>query len=78
MISPVAGSLRPIRWRSSVLLPHPLPPMMMKMSPRFDHEIEIAHQDEAAIGHRQVAHDDMRLRAGAIFAVACSHREVRA
>ena len=34
-ISPLAGSFRPIRWRSNVLLPQPLPPMMMKTSPRF-------------------------------------------
>src|SRR5262245_16623127 len=31
---PLAGSFRPIRWRKSVLFPHPLPPMMKKMSPR--------------------------------------------
>src|SRR4030095_5359088 len=31
---PFAGSFRPIRWRKSVLFPHPLPPLMKKMSPR--------------------------------------------
>ena len=32
---PLAGSFSPIMWRKSVLLPHPLPPMMKKMLPRF-------------------------------------------
>jgi len=32
---PLAGLCRPIMWRMSVLLPQPLPPMMMKTSPRF-------------------------------------------
>jgi hypothetical protein len=43
------------------------------------HEIEIAHQDKTAVSHRQVAHDDVRFRAGAIFTVGphC-HRELRA
>src|SRR5271167_2553992 len=31
-----------------------------------DHEVEIAHQNETAISHRQVSHDDVRLRIGAI------------
>src|SRR5258706_9351438 len=34
-MSPLAGSLRPIMWRSSVLFPVPLPPMMTKTSPFF-------------------------------------------
>jgi hypothetical protein len=29
--------------------------MMMKMSPRLTVKIQIAHQDEAAVSHRQVA-----------------------
>ena len=27
----------------------------------IDHKVEIAHQDEAAVGHRQVAHGDVSL-----------------
>src|SRR4029077_15058868 len=43
------------------------------------HEIEIAHQHETAVGHRQVAHDDVRFRAGVIFAVGPYwHRELHA
>src|SRR5882757_3546453 len=31
---PAVGLSRPIMWRSRVLLPQPLPPMMVKISPR--------------------------------------------
>src|SRR6202043_1186594 len=41
-----------------------------------NNEVEIAHQNETAVRHRQVSHDDVRLRAGAIPAsYARSHRE---
>ena len=53
-------------WRSSVLLPQPLPPMMTKISPRRDREVEVAHDDEVAVGHRQVAHVDVGV--GAVVA----------
>ncbi len=39
----------------------------------LDHEVEIAHQDETAVGHRQVAHDDVRRSSRAIVAVTRSH-----
>ena len=41
-------------WRSSVLLPQPLPPMMTKMSPAVIGEVEIALDHEVAVGHGQV------------------------
>ena len=43
-----------------------------------NNEVEIAHQNETAVRHRQVLHDDVLLRAGAIPASdARSHREPR-
>ena len=43
-----------------MLLPQPLPPMMMKTSPRLTREVEVAHEHEAAEGHGEVAHGDVR------------------
>ena len=46
--------LQPHQVRNSVLLPHPLPPMMMKISPRLTVKGEIPLNHKTAVSHREV------------------------
>ena len=60
-------------WRSRVLLPQPLPPMMIKMSPRLTVKLRSRIDDEAAVGHGQIAHGDLELRRRLSFWTLTAH-----